>query len=96
MRSVAGNLRGAPPRGGRPRSSSCSYLVEDFPAGDLLRLSRPSWCQPQGRGRLLLPRALPRTVLWGLLQTGLGGADCSSGCGGKGSPVEEEEERVRV
>ena len=77
-------------KAGRPRSSWCSDLGESFPSGGLLGLSRSSPHQYQPPGRLLLPPAQPRRALGVLCQPGLGAADCSSGCGDRGSPVEEE------
>lgn len=80
----------SPYKAGRPRSSWCSDLGESFPSGGLLGLSRssPHRCQPPGH--LLPPLAWPRRALRVLCQPGLGAADCSSGCGDRGSPVEEE------
>lgn len=79
----------SPHKAGRPRSSWYSDLGESFPSGDLLVLSRSSLHQHQPPGRLLPPLAWPRRALGVLRQPALGAADCSSGCGDRGSPVEE-------
>lgn len=57
------------------------------------QLSMSSLRRRQLQSHLLLLLAKPRRARWGLLQPGVGIADYSSGCGGKGSPVEKE--RVR-
>lgn len=76
-----------------PTLSHCPGLLKDFPSGGFSGLSMPSPCRCQLQGHLLPPLARPREAHWGTLQPGFGAADYSSGCRGKGSPVEEEKVR---
>lgn len=90
---MAGASRMSIHAAGRPTVSQCPGLLEDFPSGGFSWLSKPSPHRRQLQGHLLPPLARPRGARQGLLQPGFGVADYSSGCGGKGSPAEEE--RVR-